>query len=329
MHLAADHAYLTDFGISTHGTATATTYTEAGGVAGTVAYLAPEAILGEHVDGRADVYSLGCPRLRAAHRAAAVPAGKRSATLGAHLHAPIPKASETVAAVPAALDGPLGRALAKQPGNRWRRAGDFAAALEAVTPGVGDTPTSPTIAVTPSRPGRGAARRRAAVAGASVAAAAGAFAATSQIRRADPVTPHRPPGLFASAFWGVQFRYPASWTLERSRCPASEGRARGTSTATRSTIRRPEDRPATPRCSTSAGATRGPSRAPASSTCARSASCRCMGSPASTWWRPTAEAVTRPPVTWSTCFARATRCGWSAARRGSGSPRSTGARSSP
>src|SRR5689334_2011919 len=54
-----DHAYLTDFGITKRREA-GTDFTKTGDFLGTVDYAAPEQIKGETVDGRADVYSLGC-----------------------------------------------------------------------------------------------------------------------------------------------------------------------------------------------------------------------------------------------------------------------------
>ena len=51
------HAYLTDFGITKQ---VGSDSTETGQIVGTLDYLAPEQIRGEPVDGRTDVYALGC-----------------------------------------------------------------------------------------------------------------------------------------------------------------------------------------------------------------------------------------------------------------------------
>src|SRR5215211_4622944 len=56
---AADHAYLTDFGL-TKSLTSHTGSTRDGGWVGTLGYVAPEQIRGERLDARADVYALGC-----------------------------------------------------------------------------------------------------------------------------------------------------------------------------------------------------------------------------------------------------------------------------
>src|SRR5688500_14988294 len=55
----ADHAYLADFGI-TKRVSEETGVGEDRDLLGTIDYVAPEQIAGEDVDGRADVYTLGC-----------------------------------------------------------------------------------------------------------------------------------------------------------------------------------------------------------------------------------------------------------------------------
>jgi serine/threonine protein kinase len=54
------HAYLTDFGLTKDRLAGHTQLTRSGEVVGTTHYLAPEQVEGRDVDGRADVYALGC-----------------------------------------------------------------------------------------------------------------------------------------------------------------------------------------------------------------------------------------------------------------------------
>ncbi len=55
----SDHVYLADFGL-TKQVSDRTATGDAGPLLGTIDYVAPEQIAGEEIDGRADVYSLGC-----------------------------------------------------------------------------------------------------------------------------------------------------------------------------------------------------------------------------------------------------------------------------
>src|SRR5512144_1933312 len=61
--LAGPHVYLSDFGL-TKQTASGSTVTRFGQLIGTMNYAAPEQIASRSVDGRADVYALGCVAYR-------------------------------------------------------------------------------------------------------------------------------------------------------------------------------------------------------------------------------------------------------------------------
>jgi serine/threonine protein kinase len=83
------HAYLTDFGVTKQlGGDT----TEAGTLVGTLDYLAPEQIRGEQVDGRADVYALGCVLYQCLTGAAPFHRATEAETLWAHMQEPVPTA---------------------------------------------------------------------------------------------------------------------------------------------------------------------------------------------------------------------------------------------
>jgi DNA-binding beta-propeller fold protein YncE len=118
------HVYLTDFGVSKQA-GSGTAVTQAGVFVGTIHYVAPEQIRGEPVDGRADVYSLGCVLYHAL--AGAVPFERDSdiATIQSHLNEPPPKLGES------AMDAVIERALAKDPAARFATAGELAAAARA------------------------------------------------------------------------------------------------------------------------------------------------------------------------------------------------------
>ena len=113
-----EHVYLADFGLAkTLGSGTR--MTETGRLLGTIDYMAPEQIRGRRVDGRADLYSLGC--LLYECLVGEPPFARRSevATIYAHLHEPPPAASERKPVLPQAIDAVLARALAKQPEERY------------------------------------------------------------------------------------------------------------------------------------------------------------------------------------------------------------------
>ena len=121
---AGEHASLTDFGlVKTIDTAGVT---GTGPWLGTVAYVAPEALRGEPIDGRADVYALACVLHRMLTGEAPYERRSDAATIAAHLHDPPPRPS--AAGLPAALDDVIARGLAKHPGDRHATAGALVAA---------------------------------------------------------------------------------------------------------------------------------------------------------------------------------------------------------
>ena len=76
---------------------------------GTVDYVAPEQIRGDEVDGRADVYSLGCVLFECLTGEVPFPGGSEVATIYAHLEEDPPRPSARCAQVPAALDAVVTR----------------------------------------------------------------------------------------------------------------------------------------------------------------------------------------------------------------------------
>ena len=118
------HAWLGDFGLSRRLADPDEQPTER--PLGTVHYVAPEQIRGEAVDGRADIYSLGC--LLYECLTGSVPYARTSVpgVLYAHLEAPIPPVSDRGIGLPPALDDVIAWALAKSADDRPQRATDLA-----------------------------------------------------------------------------------------------------------------------------------------------------------------------------------------------------------
>jgi tetratricopeptide (TPR) repeat protein len=117
--LQSGHAVVSDFGIARAISAAGGARVTGTGIAvGTPDYMSPEQARGvEEVDGRSDIYSLGCVLYEML--AGRPPAGDAAP----------PTASETRPAMPAAVEQAIARALARRPEDRFQRAADFAAAL--------------------------------------------------------------------------------------------------------------------------------------------------------------------------------------------------------
>jgi YVTN family beta-propeller protein len=130
---AREHVYLADFGLTKHTTSRGGP-TATGQMVGTVDYVAPEQIRGDEVDGRADLYSLGCVLFECLTGEVPFPRRSDVATIYAHLEDNPPRASHRDAGVPTALDAVLVRALAKDPKRRWQTGGELAAAARTALP---------------------------------------------------------------------------------------------------------------------------------------------------------------------------------------------------
>ena len=128
-HGEREHAYLCDFGLAKH-TSTVTSLTGERSVVGTVDYLAPEQIDGLPVDGRVDVYGLGCVLFECL--AGAPPYGRENeiASLLAHLKEPIPRITERRPELPRPLDDVFAAVLAKNRDERYPTCGAMIAAAE-------------------------------------------------------------------------------------------------------------------------------------------------------------------------------------------------------
>jgi serine/threonine protein kinase len=123
-----DHVYLSDFGLSKQALATAG-LTQTGQFVGTLDYMAPEQIESRPVDGRTDLYALGCA---AFEMLAGQPPFQRGEDLGllfAQLSAAPPLLTARRPDLPPAVDRVLARALAKSPDDRQLSCLDFAASL--------------------------------------------------------------------------------------------------------------------------------------------------------------------------------------------------------
>ena len=179
-----EHCYLADFGL-TKQTASISGMTGTGELVGTVAYVSPEQIRGETIDGRADVYALGCMLYECLVGEAPFARDSDVATLWAHVNEPPPSVSASRPELGREIDRVVARALAKAPSDRYATCDELVDAARAAL-GASETDAAET------RPFRRAPRVRVrrrhliAALGALALATAVAAAAVSLLRRDEP-----------------------------------------------------------------------------------------------------------------------------------------------
>jgi serine/threonine protein kinase len=152
-----EHAYLVDFGI-TQDTASQQRLTATDQLVGTLDYIAPERIRGEPVDGRADIYALGCVLFECLTGQPPFVRASEASAIYAHLEEQPPRVSDLRPDLPKALDDVVARALAKDRADRWQTGAELrAAAQRAISSGApararcGSAAASPPPPSSPSR----------------------------------------------------------------------------------------------------------------------------------------------------------------------------------
>ncbi|MEZ6184340.1 MAG: protein kinase [Planctomycetota bacterium] len=150
---------VTDFGLARDTSSKGQTLSRTGDLIGTPIYMAPEQLMGERADVRADVYALGVIlyELLCGKRPYEAPTTIELATLVLDGR-PTPPRSINPAIDPA-LEAIVLKALAKERGDRYRDGGEFEAALADYMAGASAPPERARVsrrrsAVAPSRPGR-------------------------------------------------------------------------------------------------------------------------------------------------------------------------------
>ena len=108
-----------DFGMVTALPEEDTALTQPGGIAGTPGYLAPESLdAGIELDGRADLYSLGCVAWWLMTGEPVFPGLSGMGLLFAHARKPAPRLRSAVPDAPEALEAIVADCLAKSPDDR-------------------------------------------------------------------------------------------------------------------------------------------------------------------------------------------------------------------
>jgi tetratricopeptide (TPR) repeat protein len=128
--LANGHAVIADFGIARALINTAgNRITDSGMAIGTAPYMSPEQAGSESVDGRSDIYSLGCVLYEMLSGAPPFTGPSAQAIMARNAVDPVPSLRTVRATVPQALEGVINKALAKTPQDRFATAAEFRDAL--------------------------------------------------------------------------------------------------------------------------------------------------------------------------------------------------------
>jgi tRNA A-37 threonylcarbamoyl transferase component Bud32 len=117
-----ERAFLSDFGLTKRVASTGGGLTRSGQFVGTVDYVAPEQILGEPVDGRTDVYSLGCVLFHCLRGSPPFARPNEVGTIYAHVHEPAPALTQDGSR---RIDAVIGRALTQDRTHRYGTCSDL------------------------------------------------------------------------------------------------------------------------------------------------------------------------------------------------------------
>lgn len=125
-------AFLSDFGIAK---SKPISDDEGEWLVGTPAYMSPEQVKGNRVDGRSDVYALGVVLYRLLTGQFPFSSDSTTALINAHVELPIPDVRQVKANIPAVWQEVVAKAMAKDPNERYATAGDFARDVNEVVSG--------------------------------------------------------------------------------------------------------------------------------------------------------------------------------------------------
>jgi hypothetical protein len=177
-----EHVYLTDFGLVKEMTPSSK-LTRSGQLLGTIDYVAPEMIKGLPSDPRSDIYALGCVLFHCLVGRVPFDADSEVAKIYGHLNETPPPPTALVPGLAPELDEVVGRAMAKEPADRYLTAGDLgAAAIAAAAKPREETHAAATAVLVPKVDGRSSKVARLAVAGIAIVALAGAALAAGALR---------------------------------------------------------------------------------------------------------------------------------------------------
>ncbi len=124
---------LTDFGIAKMVEGTSH-FTQTGAVIGTPRYMSPEQGSGEKLTLASDIYSLGVVMYEMATGRAPFDAETPMAIVIKHMHSPLPPPRDLNPALPHSVERVILKAMAKEPGDRFKSAADMVRMVRAAIP---------------------------------------------------------------------------------------------------------------------------------------------------------------------------------------------------
>lgn len=128
----AGETFLADFGLVK--IASQTRMTSANFITGTPAYVSPEQVYGQReIDHRADVYSMGVTLFEMLVGQPPYQDDEPTRLLMKHVLEPVPRLSRSLPDAPPEVEAVIVKAMAKDPDQRYRTAGEFSAALNATS----------------------------------------------------------------------------------------------------------------------------------------------------------------------------------------------------
>lgn len=146
---SSGNVYITDFGITklVEGTAQ---FTATGGLVGTPAYVSPEQGMGQPVDHRSDIYSLGVVLYEMVTGRTPFQAETPMAVVIKHINDPLPLPRSINPELPEAVERVILKTLAKRPDERYQSCGEMAAALQQMVAEAMDPHLRPTDLASPT-----------------------------------------------------------------------------------------------------------------------------------------------------------------------------------
>ncbi len=139
-----DRALVVDFGIAKIMEAEGQRLTQTGEIVGSPYYLSPEQALGQQVDHRSDIYSLGCVIFECIAGRPPFEGDNLVLTAMKHINTPIPElCAKDGKPLPKGLADVVNTCLEKDPAKRYQTAGEVGAALTAIRNGTPQRPSRP------------------------------------------------------------------------------------------------------------------------------------------------------------------------------------------